>query len=358
MPSRLSESSAAMGLMLARIVGLILLLLGTFLVMRPFLVPMVWAGILAYMTWPLFVRLRNWSSRPRLSAGLFTLAVFLVVAFPIGGFLVALADEGVQIVAGVRGWIEAGAPLPSWLAENRWVGPSLETYRTRAFTGSGELASHLAGFGRAWSQHLVGVAGGIARDVLVFGITLLALFAFYIEGERITSYLRRLAPAIFPTAPTELVDHVGATVRAVVFGLVGTAIVQGALAALGFVIFGVPSPLAFGALTAVLSFVPVGPPLVWGSACAWLFLGGHTGAAIGMAIWGLLLVSSVDNVLRPLIISRSGSTAIPFLLIFFGVLGGLTAFGLLGMFVGPVLLSVAFTLLADFPRTHAPSKPG
>ena len=72
-----------------------------------------------------------------------------------------------------------------------------------------------------------------------------------------------------------------------------------------------------------------------------------------MALWGLLLVSSVDNVLRPLIISRSGSTAIPFLLIFFGVLGGLTAFGLLGMFVGPVVLSVAFTLLADFPRAHA-----
>ncbi len=82
MPSRLSESSATMGLMAARVVGAILLLLGTFLVMRPFLVPMVWAGILAYMTWPLFVRLRNWSSRPRLSAGLFTLAVFLVVAFP------------------------------------------------------------------------------------------------------------------------------------------------------------------------------------------------------------------------------------------------------------------------------------
>ena len=96
--------------------------------------------------------------------------------------------------------------------------------------------------------------------------------------------------------------------------------------------------------------MPVGPVFVWGGASIWLFVGGQTAIAIGMGLWGLLLVSSVDSVLRPLLISRSGASEIPFLLIFFGVLGGLTAFGLLGLFLGPVLLSVTFTLLADFPQ--------
>jgi predicted PurR-regulated permease PerM len=141
----------------------------------------------------------------------------------------------------------------------------------------------------------------------------------------------------------------------VVFGLLGTALVQGVIAGIGFALFGVPSPVALGALVTVGSFVPMGPVLIWGGAALWLFAGGHTGAAIGMAIWGAALVSSIDNVLRPILIS-GGATRIPFLLVFFGVLGGLLSFGLLGLFLGPVLLAVTFALAADFSR-KAPQAP-
>ncbi len=141
--------------------------------------------------------------------------------------------------------------------------------------------------------------------------------------------------------------------RAVVFGLLGTAIVQGAIAGLGFWLFGVPSPVALGTLTSVGSFVPMGPVLVWGGAMLWLLANDHLAAAVGMAIWGMTLVSSIDNVLRPILIS-GGPTKIPFLLVLFGVLGGLLSFGMLGLFLGPVLLSVTFALVADFARRDEP----
>jgi predicted PurR-regulated permease PerM len=204
------------------------------------------------------------------------------------------------------------------------------------------------------SQGVVRVAGGVARNVFAFSITLLGIYALLIDGEAMTKRGRSLLRALFPGAAQPVLDHVGAVVRAVVFGLVGTAIVQGVMAGIGLAIFRVPSPVAFGAMTSVLSFVPAGPPLIWGGAAVWLFANGHTGAAVGMAVWGLLLVSSVDNVLRPILIGRSGEAQLPFLLIFFGVLGGLSTFGLVGLFLGPVLLSVAFTLLSDFSRGWAP----
>jgi predicted PurR-regulated permease PerM len=152
----------------------------------------------------------------------------------------------------------------------------------------------------------------------------------------------------FPRAPTVL-QHVGGVVRAVVFGLIGTALVQGVIAGIGYALFSVPSPVALGALTFVASFIPAGPALLWAGAAIYLLLGGNSGAAIGMALYGLLLVSSIDNVLRPLLIS-GGEVRIHFLVVFFGVLGGLATFGMLGLFLGPVLLSVTFALATQFAR--------
>ena len=201
------------------------------------------------------------------------------------------------------------------------------------------------------SSQLLSLAGGLARNVIQFAITLMALFVLYLDGERVLAQARRLAGIFFPAAPADFVDDIGAVVRAVVFGLLGTAVAQGAIAAIGFAIFDVPSPVLLGMVTALGSFVPFGPTLVWLAAVVGLVLAGETGAAIGMTLWGALLVSTVDNVLRPLLIS--GPTQIPFLLVLFGVLGGLSTLGLLGLFVGPVVLSVAFALLAEFGKRPA-----
>jgi predicted PurR-regulated permease PerM len=132
----------------------------------------------------------------------------------------------------------------------------------------------------------------------------------------------------------------------VVYGILGTALAQGILAGIGFMIAGVPGALLLGLLTFFLSIVPMGPPLLWIPAAGWLYYQGDTGMAIFLVLWGALVVSSVDNFLKPYLISQGA--AMPFILVLFGVLGGLAAFGFLGVFLGPTLLAVGFSLLRDW----------
>jgi predicted PurR-regulated permease PerM len=339
------------GLLLARIAGVVVLLAGAFLVLRPFLVPMLWAAIGAYVTWPLYARVRARIGRPTLVAAGFTLSVLVLIGIPIGWFIVALADQGTALARLTIDWLHSGAPVPEWLGSNPWVQRQMESLKSLAMPT--DLTPYLASIGAQLSNGLVKLAGGLARNVFAFAVTLLGLFALYVDGERLARHTRRIVAAFFPSTSPQFLEDVGSVVRAVVFGLIGTAIAQGLLAGIGLAIFGVPFPVPLGALTAILSFVPAGPVLIWAGASVWLFMGGSTGAAIGMAIWGLVMVSSLDNVLRPLLISRSGGIRIPFLVVFFGVLGGLMAFGLLGLFLGPVVLSVVFTLIADFPGRPA-----
>jgi predicted PurR-regulated permease PerM len=144
----------------------------------------------------------------------------------------------------------------------------------------------------------------------------------------------QLAPALFET--------VGGTIQGVVYGVLGTAIAQGLVAMAGLLIAGVPGALLLGFLTFVASMMPVGPPLIWGGAAVWLFFQGSIGWAIFMAVWGFFIISGIDNVVKPLLISRGSS--MPFLLVMLGVFGGVYAFGFVGIFLGPTLLAVAFSL--------------
>lgn len=332
----------------ARLGGGIALLVAAGYVLRPFLIPVTWAGILAYVTWPLFRAVRRHTRRPRLAAAIFTTAVALGVGVPVAWLLVALAGEASHLLALARQWLDTGAPLPEWVAARPWLAVHLERLRSESIVEPTAILQYATRYAAQVSSRLVDLAGGLASNVFKFAITVVTLYVFFLDGERLASEARRLTTIVFPNAP-DFLEHVGGVVRAVVFGLLGTALVQGVVAGIGFALFGVPSPVALGALTFAGSFVPIGPLLIWASAALWLFAGGHGYAALGMAIYGAALISSIDNVLRPILIS-GGATRIPFLLVFFGVLGGLTAFGMLGLFLGPVLLSVAFALLADFAR--------
>ena len=347
-----AKTDPSTGLLLARIAGVLVLSGAAYLVLRPFLVPMVWAAIGAYVTWPLYSRLRDRIGRPVLVAALLTLSVTVLIGIPIGWFIVALADQGTALARLAIDWLQAGAPLPEWLGSSPWVQRIMQALDS--FAMPTDLTPYLASIGGRVSNGLVSLAGGLARNVFAFAVAMLGLFALYVDGEALTRHARRILAAFFPSTSPQFLEDVGGVVRAVVFGLIGTAIVQGLFAGIGLALFGVPFPVPLGALTAILSFVPAGPVLVWGGASLWLLMTGFTGAAAGMAIWGLVMVSSLDNVLRPLLISRSGTIRIPFLVVVFGVLGGLAAFGLLGLFLGPVVLSVAFALIAEFPGRALP----
>ena len=338
------------GLVVARVLVGLGLLAATLWVLSPFLIPGLWAAIAAYVTWPVFARLRAWTGWPRLTAALLTLAFALVIAIPVGWVLVVFATQAAGVARVLQDWVQQGAPLPEWVLERAWLAQRIDELRASPLFGDAAAGEWIARYGERASQWAVAVTGGIARNLLEFVITMVVLFALYLDGERIAVLARRLAALLLPSDDPTLVDKIGGIARAVVFGLLGTALAQGVLIGLGFWIFGVPSAVFFGFATALFSLVPAGPALIWIGACVWLWDQGWWLATIGMGVWGALLVSSIDNVLRPLLIS--GPTRIPFMLVFFGVLGGLASLGLLGMFVGPVVLAVGFGLAAEFPARY------
>ena len=152
--------------------------------------------------------------------------------------------------------------------------------------------------------------------------------------------MARVVERFFARRLDRYLEAAGAMLKAAIFGLLVTAIVQGAIAGVGFAVFGVEAPVLLGVLTAVASIIPVvGTFLIWGSASVWLAATGHAWAALGLCAWGVILVHPADNILRPLLISSS--TRLPFLLVMFGVVGGLAAFGLAGLIIGPVVLAIA-----------------
>jgi len=152
-----------------------------------------------------------------------------------------------------------------------------------------------------------------------------------------------------------LLQIIGGTINGVVYGIVGTGIAQAIAAVIGFLIAGVPGALMLGFLTFFFSLIPAGPPVIWISAAAWLFYNEQPGWGIFMAIWGFFVISSIDNIVKPLLISRGAS--LPFALVLLGVVGGVLAFGFVGIFLGPVLLAVGFNLARGWTASRSPATP-
>ncbi|MCC6639894.1 MAG: AI-2E family transporter [Deltaproteobacteria bacterium] len=344
----MSAEAPRVGLAVARVAAGTALTAGAYLVLQPFFVPIAWAALIALMTWPLFRRVRDATGRPALTAGLFTAVLFLTVGAPLTVLLANLGSEATRLVTSVQEWIAQGAPLPGWVTEQQWLMERLQSYRRIDVLDPAVIAGWVQSYGAAVSSRLVNMAGAVAHNVLSVAITLIVLFCLYLDGERLAGHGRRMALVFLPYASEGFLERVGESIRGVVFGLLGTALVQGTLGGIGFAVAGTGVPVALGALTALGSFIPMGTALVWIPAAIWLALTGEKAAALGLSLWGGLVVSTADNWLRPLLIG--GTARIPFLLVFFGVLGGLSTFGVLGLFVGPVLLSVSFTLLAEFTR--------
>jgi predicted PurR-regulated permease PerM len=192
------------------------------------------------------------------------------------------------------------------------------------------------------------MSGGmlLGTGVVQLSLAVFVSFFLYRDGAALIRVLEAGAARIFGERAAKVSGTVAQTVRGVMYGLLGTALAQALVAALGFAIAGVPAVPLLAVLTFVLSLVPIGPPLVWGGAAIWLFAQGHTGWGVFMLIWGAVLISGVDNVVRPMLISRGSS--LPFLLTFLGVLGGVIAFGFVGMFIGPTLLAVGYSLFSDW----------
>jgi predicted PurR-regulated permease PerM len=197
---------------------------------------------------------------------------------------------------------------------------------------------------------MLGAGVRFGRGILELAMSVLIAFFLFRDGVRVANQFTSAIERIAGERAKHLIDVAGSTVRGVVHGILGTALAQGVLAGIGFAIAGVPGAGLLALLTFFLSVVPFGPPLVWIPAVIWLFHQDHTGWAIFMLCWGGI-VSSVDNVIKPYLISHGSN--LPFILILFGVLGGVAAFGFIGVFLGPTLLAVAFRLLQEWTATRA-----
>lgn len=326
-----------------RIVGLAFLvsIFGlTLWVLSPFLAALAWAGIIAYVTWPFHQAIcRRMPGRDSLAALLMTLGVTATLLLPLIWVMFTVADDVVAASATLRQLAVHGLPsLPAGVSG--WPGGAwlTEQYQ-RIQADPAWVHAQFEALGLTNTVALKSLVGGVSRNAAKFGLAVFALFFLYRHGVSVLAQFRGVATRWLGDAARGYIQAVGVTVRAVVFGIVLTALAQGALAGLGYWVAGLAAPALWGVITALVSLIPFVGPVVWIGLSLSLLANGESGAALGLFLWGALVVSWVDNLIRPIVIS--GPTRIPFLLVFLGVLGGLHAFGLIGLFLGPVLLAVS-----------------
>jgi predicted PurR-regulated permease PerM len=322
--------------------------IGCVLVLYPFISSLLWAAILVFTTWPLC----DWMHqrlhlRRAVAAGIMVALTAVILVLP----LALAAPGGAGDVNHLRGVIEAalraGLPgAPSWLDNLPLIGPTTAALWNRWAADISSLVEEFRPYFGILLEGGLSLLLGIANGVLLFVLALFVAFFFYVYAEPIAARLRLILERIAGERAERLINVTGATVRGVVYGILGTAVVQGILTAFGLYISGVPRAVLLGTVAGFLSVLPIGAPVVWIPAALWLMSTEHLGWGIFLAVYGVVAVSGADSVIRPYFIARGAQ--LPFLLTVLGVLGGALAFGLLGIFLGPVLLGVGYTLINEW----------
>jgi predicted PurR-regulated permease PerM len=333
---------------------LAMLIVGCYLVLQPFVTALVWAAILCTTTWPLYLRL---SARLRGRDALAALAMVVLLALlMVAPFVVVgltIADNAERMATWGRQMLEAGPPdAPAWIASVPVLGPRLAAYWNNMAHDTAQLLGVLGQYVEPLRKLAVASGASIAGAILQLALSIFIAWFMFRDGHALVERVHAASHRIAGDRGTHLASVATATVRGVVLGILGTALVQGVVAAIGFWIAGIASAPLLGLLTFIMSPVPIGPPLVWVPAALWLINDGHTGWGIFVLLWGAFAVSTIDNIIKPLIISRG--SVLPFLLVLLGVLGGIAAFGFIGVFLGPVLLAVGYALLLEWASTRPP----
>ena len=328
--------------------GLLLILLSCcILVLYPFLSAILLSIPLCVSTWPLFTRVQRWLGGRRTPAALvMTIAIASLLVVPLIFLGVNLADDVTRLNDAVRSAIGSGLPPPRWLGtvpilghegERIWLEITREGAQLRV-----TLSPYLGPL-RGWVlQQGASLLGGTVQVLL----SIILLFFLFRDGANAENRLEAAMARVGGWRAQHVLQSAATTIRSVVNGVVGTALIQGILLGLSFSVAGLPGAQVLGALAVILSLMPLGLIVLWLPAGIWLLAQGETGWGIFVLAWNGLLVGTLDNVLRPYLISRGAP--LPTVLIFLGVLGGLVAFGIVGVFLGPVLLAVAYTLFQDW----------
>lgn len=348
-PTRIDQSLA--------LAVLAVLIVGCYLVMQPFMTAIVWAAILAATVWPLHARLRaRLRGRESLAALVTVLCIATILLAPFVIVGATVHDHAGVLIEFARGFAARGAPdPPPWVASVPLVGQQASAYWSSLAHDTARALDELRKLADPARKYLLAGGATVLGGLLQLALSVLLAFFLLKDGEKIVRRLEAAIERIAPARGARLIDLAGQTVRGVVFGILGTALAQGVLMAIGAAVAGLDTAPLLGLLVFLLSPVPVGPPLIWGGAALWLFSEGQTGWAIAMVIWGAGVVSTVDNLVRPLLISQG--TELPFILVLLGVIGGAVAFGVIGLFLGPVLLAVGYVLLREWASVRDEAAP-
>ncbi|MBK8595428.1 MAG: AI-2E family transporter YdiK [Holophagales bacterium] len=333
------------------------LILGSFWILLPFLGAIIWATTIVVATWPVLESLqkRLWGRR-ELAVATLTLVLLGIVFVPFLAAVGTIVGSTDDVVAKGKVLLAMEVPpvAPEWLGKIPLVGDHAASTWTR-YAGQGvkELAAVAAPFAGKAAQWFASQVGGIGLSLMHFLLTVVVAAVLWSNGEEAASRVRRFARRLGGENGEGAVRLAGQAIRGIALGVVVTALAQSLLAGLGLLIAGIPFAAALTALVFILCIAQVGPILVLGPAVGYLFWSGQTGWGAFLLVW-TIVVGTMDNFLRPYLIRKGAD--LPLILVFAGVLGGLMTFGLIGIFVGPVVLAVAHTLLEAW--TDQPEKAG
>ena len=330
-----------------RLIAAALLALGCYYVLQPFIGAILFAAVLCFSTWPLFVWLRvRLGNREWLAALVIVVLMIVAIAVPVAIAAQSLIVHSPALVEKVRDFFDEhrDLDLPPFITNLPLVGTYINDYWQVLMRGSEEVVALAKRFADPAKALLLAIGAGVGNGLIQVLIAIFVAFFFYRDGERVRGMLYEGIVRIAGAEQGERIITIAQnSVRGVVYGLLGTALAQGIVAFIGFVIAGVPGAVLLGAFTFLLSLVPMGPVLVWGSAAAWLYFTGSPGWAVFMLVYGIAVISSVDNFVKPILMSRAGGLSM--LLVVLGVFGGAVAFGFIGLFVGPALLAIGWSIL-------------
>jgi predicted PurR-regulated permease PerM len=318
------------------------------LILRPFITAALWGAILCFSTWPLFTRLTaELGGRRTLAALLATLLLSAIFIAPVAILVSRVTANTTEIIEASRNLIHGGPPaLPSWVASVPILGPRLVARWSVLSADSAQRLAATAEWLPVVKEAVLGGAHALAAGLFQIVLSLVMVFIFYCDGEMVAKRLNFAVNRIGGAEGIHLLDVAGTTIRAVLYGVLGTALLQGVLAGIGFMVAGVPGAALLAFLIFVVAAFPGGPLIVGVFPVFWLYRQGAIEWTVIIAIW-VVIVGNLDSLLRPLLIARGGGD-MPLILVLLGVIGGAMAFGLIGLFLGPTLIAVGYSMIDEW----------
>lgn len=338
-----------------------LLLIGVYLVLRPFLLGLVFGGILAIATWPLRLWLVNRGLAPLLAGLLILLTIVLFVVVPVMLVAPGLADELRDLTRLAEAWLASSPPVPAWLAGLPLVGGSLAAGWQGLIAQSSDSHAMLLQYAAPAREFLLAIAEGLASSALLLVIALVMATGFWARGDRMVEILTAGLSALGGRQLAGLTGVAASAVRGVFYGIVGTAVIQGLLMSAGLMLAGIPAAATLGFLTLILALSQFGSfliNLIWAGSAWYLYSRSGLDFTVWFVVaWGLF-VTYLETFLKPMLIGAR--MRLPMMLVILGVFGGFLSFGFLGLFIGPTLLAVAYEILAAWralaPGAAAPAR--